>query len=931
MNTDITSSNPESAQGSKAIWVFTPSRTDPKDLEFILVQRHELLKDAVERVKESALTEHKHHLLFVGPRGCGKTHLVTLIVSRLGTDDTLANKLRIAWLNEDETCTTLLDFLLKIHSALEKRHPQEYQAKALEDAFEMTSKSALEFVSKHLLSTLGSRTLLVVTENLDAIFEGLGDSGQKQLRAFIQENPKLSIVATAQRLVEDLSDRASPFFGFFQTEHLKPLNVEQATDLLQNIAKLQGKHDLVKFLSTSRGYSRVRALHHLSGGNHRIYIVLSQFVTRDSIDALVGPFMKMIDELTPYYQERIRWLPTQQRKIMEYLCSCETTVPVKEIAKKLFATPQTISSQLQELREKGYVEANQRGRESLYEVSEPLMRICVEVKENQSQKPIRLLVDFLRVWYEENELKLRLGALAPDSPSCLYLEVAIRKNDAEGNLRKALIIRELQDWLPRTISSKERQMHVQNLGNSSEAVLLALDSWRKGDTTKAIQHCSENLIQDLSSEDRCQLLYIRSGLYSTIGTPQEQVADLTSIIHTEDVSPGLRSMALLRRGTAYDSANSMDLAVKDYTDVIQLNGSPTPTILEALINRGLNLSIMGDLQRAMEDFNTIIATEGSTAENMAYALLGRGLIYRSKNDVQNAIDDLTSVIQIPDAPIVATAHALLYRATIYRRNGQGEQATADYTRLIKLHEAPDDSVADALLNRGLLRLQEHDIDGALIDCTTIIDSTKAPSKTIAKALALRGLVYSVKGLNIEAQADFEAATRLPEVSGEVIVSAFFALGKLHFREGRWTDGFVALQSGLEKGAAEQPPYHESATNLIHVIFTAGLSPSGRFDRIKELLYLYHKYGALAILGEAIVQHVGSIWRTGEPFPSTDNLEGWISAWERATPDIPGLRLPVRLLRTGINFIKTGGKDEGVLLDLTSAEREIILQAFRLKK
>ena len=112
MNAD----NPDLAEGKNgrnAIWVFTPSRTDPKSLEFILVQRQELLQDAVERVRESALTDHKHHLLFVGPRGCGKTHLVTLIVSRLSKDDELTNRLRIAWLNEDETCTTLLELLLK--------------------------------------------------------------------------------------------------------------------------------------------------------------------------------------------------------------------------------------------------------------------------------------------------------------------------------------------------------------------------------------------------------------------------------------------------------------------------------------------------------------------------------------------------------------------------------------------------------------------------------------------------------------------------------------------------------------------------------------------------------------------------------------------------------------------------------------------------
>jgi predicted AAA+ superfamily ATPase len=148
------SNGTERANGRKTIWVFTPSRTDPKDLEFILVQRHELLQDAVERIRESGLTDHKHHLLFVGPRGCGKTHLVTLIVSRLSEDDDLADRLRIAWLNEDETSTTLLELLIRIHSALEKRYPEEFRGERLGPAYDMKPEAALEFVSRHILSSL---------------------------------------------------------------------------------------------------------------------------------------------------------------------------------------------------------------------------------------------------------------------------------------------------------------------------------------------------------------------------------------------------------------------------------------------------------------------------------------------------------------------------------------------------------------------------------------------------------------------------------------------------------------------------------------------------------------------------------------------------------------------------------------------------------
>jgi hypothetical protein len=38
------------------------------------------------------------------------------------------------------------------------------------------------------------------------------------------------------------------------------------------------------------------------------------------------------------------------------------------------------------------------------------------------------------------------------------------------------------------------------------------------------------------------------------------------------------------------------------------------------------------------------------------------------------------------------------------------------------------------------------------------------------------------------------------------------------------------------------------------------------------------------------------------------------------------RLAIRLLRTGINFVKAGGKDPGTLLDLNSTERSILEQA-----
>ncbi len=1192
------------ASDPKPIWVFTPSRTDPKDLEFILVQRQELIQDAVERVRESALTDHKHHLLFVGPRGCGKTHLITLIVSRLTEDEELTDRLRIAWLNEDETCTTLLEFLLKIHAALVARYPEEFREDNISEAYELKADAALDLVVRQLLSTLGPRTLLVVAENLDALFEGLGDTGQKNLRAFIQEHPKLSIVATAQRLVQDLSSRTRPFFGFFQTEHLKTLEVDEANQLLQKIAQLQGRTSLVAFLATNQGRSRVRALHHLSGGNHRIYIVLSQFITRDTIDSLLGPFMKMVDELTPYYQERIRWLPALQRKIVEYLCSREGTVPVKDIAKRLFASPQTISSQLQDLREKGYVEANQRGRESLYEISEPLMRICVEVKDNQRLQPLRLLVDFLRVWYDDTELKRRLGEIAPVSESAAYFASAIQRNGAEGNLRQQIILDDFQMYLPKKIGPAQVDRLLSDLKALPESAAMAMQLWAEGkskearqcfhelladetdpsrkdelcdqvaralinrgmthgqagdaqraiedytaaiglagaparqvanallargiahgqagdtrreiedctaviglagapveqvawalltrstihgeagDTQRAIEDCTaviglagapveqvaralvnrgithgqagdtQRAIEDCTAviglagapvEQVARALVNRGITHGQAGDTQRAIEDCTAVIGLAGAPVEEVARALVNRGITHGKAGDTQRAIEDYTAVIGLAGAPVEQVARALVNRGITHGQAGDTQRAIEDCTAVIGLAGAPVEEVARALLSRGIAHGQAGDAQRAIEDYTAVIGLAGAPVEQVARALLSRGIAHGQAGDTQRAIEDYTAVIGLAGAPVELVARALVNRGITHGQAGDTQRAIEDCTAVIGLAGAPVEQVARALLSRGIAhgqagdtrreiedytavigmagapveqvarallnrgithgqagdtqhaiedctaaiglsgasveqvarallirgmthgqagdtqraiedytavigmagapveqvaralfnrgttYFRMGRKQESASDLEALTKDSRLPLQSVVDAHLALAELCFSEGRWSRGFDAIEASLTRGETTQPAYRESAGDLVGAVFSAGLSPDGRRDKVAELLRVYGLHNALSVLGEAVVKHVGRIFRAGHPFPATDNLEGWALAWEEAAVSFPDFSLSVRLLRAGVDYVKAGGKEPGVLLSLPSTERAIVEQALGLSK
>jgi tetratricopeptide (TPR) repeat protein len=405
---------------------FTPSRTSPENLEKIFVQRHKLLDRTVELLRESALTQNKHHFLFIGPRGSGKSHLASLAVYRLRKDPELQDRLRIAWLPEDESSPSFSKFLQRIARSLHAEYPTEFPAPPLEELRgQKTEADMAGLLIDFLLKHLGTHPLLIVVENLDDTFRGLKFEGQKRWRAMLQEHPVAAVFATSQQLTEDISDRDKPFFGFFQIEHLEPLTVTEAAELLAKIAQLNSNENLAKFLHTPTGRARLRAIRHLSGGSHRVLIVLSEFITRESLDELVGAFDNLLDELTPYYQERLRWLPEQQREIVEYLCRCQRTVAAKEIARDLFIKETALGKQMKNLVEKGYIMRESVGRESRYELAEPLMRLCIEVKENR-RGPIRLVVDFLRLWYDQRECETFLSRIPPDQTvERRYLEAAI--------------------------------------------------------------------------------------------------------------------------------------------------------------------------------------------------------------------------------------------------------------------------------------------------------------------------------------------------------------------------------------------------------------------------------------------------------------------------------------------------------------------------
>jgi tetratricopeptide (TPR) repeat protein len=421
---------------SPTIFSFTPSLMNPADLESIFVQREAIAADLVDRIRESVLTPTKHHNLIIGARGMGKTHLVSLVYHRVQAMADLHDRILIAWLREEEWgITSFLKLLLRILRAIDPSDPAIQQR--IEALYELSSAEAEQAAMSLLTEIIGERTLLLITENLDDLFKGLGDSGQQQLRAFLQNSGCCTILATAPRLFNGVQSRTKPFYGFFRPVRLQELTAAEAVQLLIRIASLREQTELVSFLKTPMGKARVQAVEHLAGGNPRIYVIFAEFLSRESLEELVQPFMALLDALTPYYQSRMQYLSAQQREIVEFLCDRKFPATVKDIAQRCFITSQTTSSQLKELKEKGYVNVESIGRESFYALQEPLMRICLGMKKERDST-LKFMVDFLRAWYSKSELDM-LRQQISDGFMQEYLELALQEiNPIEQDPRISL-------------------------------------------------------------------------------------------------------------------------------------------------------------------------------------------------------------------------------------------------------------------------------------------------------------------------------------------------------------------------------------------------------------------------------------------------------------------------------------------------------------
>ena len=947
---------------------YSPGNMDRESLEALFVGRHDVMEDVLLRVTASMRSPEKHYILLVGPRGSGKTHFLALahhrLMDRVEAADT-RDSVAVALLNEEEWgVASFLDFVVRILRALADQAPDlDAEIAAIYDRFSKDPADAEGFAVARLRHHTRGKTLLLLCENLVDLFHGLGEEGQKRWRAVIQEDGNWTIVASTPSLFAAVTLQDNPFYGFFTIRALEKINFDTGLELLTRKAVHEGKLELAEFLRTPLGRARARAIHHLAAGNHRAYVVLFDFLDQESLEDLVGPFMHMVDDLTPYYQDRMRLLPPAQRKIVEFLCLQGKPTTIKDISTPCLMSHQTAAKQIGELETAGFVSRKRSGRNTFCELSEPLMRICIEVKDNKTQH-FRLFVEFLRHWFTTRELERRHAAFQHDGHAAVldrvHVEEAVRCSLAD---KHEPFVGALHDEADRCWDAGDyrglatiQETLVRDSGSTEDYCTWVFSLVEAGDAQSAIAAGQEAAAR---CPDDASLQYDLTRAYFV----EERFVEALSAIDRAIALDGEKSLYLCIRADVLLGLEKFEEAIQDAQAVLDMEPDHWHSF-EQMINAAVAMDRPEDAEAHARELVRLAPTNPG-------ALLAASRFHRSQDRLDQALElaDMALDINADDQQARHLRGLVLFDMAEYRRASEElRQVASHQPNSVSVHCRLSDSlllsgeweeaidVAEHLIEIDPAHSHAHFVRGeALIELDRPGDAIAAFDELLPMS-DCRSLLFAAA--SVREIGDYASAGRYLDRVAELQLDdreLWIERTRLHIDEGEFHSAaesaarIEALLGGpllgrllaAQAAAATEPlpvaldkigadleredfdsdeERHLEATVGILTVSVRNFGPRYLPEGLAKLQGLLTDLLDEGVIGRILTDFLKANIDDGIAGSSVD-WETALASLVSSLADLPDCRIPLEMLQAAVRYIKTG--DEKHLLTLPLEQRQLL--------
>ncbi len=394
------------------LYKYTPALLDPKTLEDTLIGRDVELNN-LKRILKSALAGKSFsNPILVGPKGIGKSHLLRILYYSLRGEiktkglNAYRDKFTPVIFSEEEYPGNITKFIKLTLQYLDELEiagipPIPEELISPRTLNEKEKEIAVDYLKQFKKKT--GTILLLLVDNLNDIIERFTDEDQSSLREVLMTCDSLLLVGSAPTLFDSIINHDRPFYNFFEIIWLKDLSFEDNVSLLKRYAELDERADLREKLEESE--AKLKALHELAGGNPRLILSLYHIIAEGDITSVEETFIKLLDELSPYFRERIRDLSEQQKEIIDVMAKAEGLLTPTEIAACCYIPVNVVLSQIKRLEKIGYIKiAKKLPKKVFYDFNERLFRLWRQMRVEAGKKRLRFIVKFLETWFTKEEL-----------------------------------------------------------------------------------------------------------------------------------------------------------------------------------------------------------------------------------------------------------------------------------------------------------------------------------------------------------------------------------------------------------------------------------------------------------------------------------------------------------------------------------------------
>ena len=691
------------------------------------VVRNRELRTVLEVLGENLDSPSCQHVLIVAPRGRGKTMLLARVAAELRTDRAFfEHALPVRFMEENQEIFDLADFWLEtlFHLAREcaESHPElardlrethaalatRWREQGLAD---IARASVLEAADR-----LG-RKLVLIVENLQSLCNNTGEDFGWQLRAVLQSEPQIMLLASATSRFEGLDNAEEPYFELFRIIDLKPLDTEECRLLWQNVS------------GDRRSKFEIRPLEILTGGSPRLLAIIAGFARHRSLRQLMEELVTLIDEHTEYFRGHLEALPRSERRVYVALIDLWQPSSTGDIAARARVDIRIASTMLGRLVERGAVTADSaRGnRKRLYAAAEPLYSIYYKLRrEGDEAAVVENLIRFMVVFYDTSEIyeihdRLREEAIASKTIQA-GIDRALARRPESDDLRSEM------KWSPiENISRTVRNHHlIEAEIRLDEDVRAAI---RKEEWGKLIE-AADRFIASVASgtdsrmevHDRVYTAVLKSEGYFKMGQFERVVSIGESIL---DRFRDTRDMFILDC-----SARVLFLTVKAHFEL--WNFDETVSNAREMDRR---------FERYKDDQFDPLVAEILVVQAKAEAELG------NIGAAVSLVDTIVQRFGTSEHPVVrdSVVRALIAKASSLRMQANdNEGALAVYDEMIERFGASEDPgirslIISALLNRAFTQGSLGDYEGEIASYQEVIDridDNESPDADWSALLAL---------------------------------------------------------------------------------------------------------------------------------------------------------------------------------------------------